>query len=753
LYRKSFTICSLLLFGRAFAAAQANVTTANYTNSRTNANLSETTLTRAVVSRGAFGKLGVFPVDGQVYAQPLYVSGVQIPGQGTKNVVFVVTMNDSVYAIDADTPGTTVPLWQTSLGAPVPSAAIPDVNDLSPQIGILSTPVIDVNAQVLYVIAETFEDGAPVFRLHGLSLQTGQETQNGPVVVAASVAGTGSDAVNSIVEFDPFWHLQRPGLALANGSVYVAFGSHGDAGNYHGWVIAYSAANLQQQLGVFNSTPNGNGGGIWQSGRGLAVDSSGNIYVVTGNGDFDGVSDFSGAVVKLSGSDLSVLDWYAPAAWAYLNANDLDVGSTGAILPSGTNLALTGDKGGRLINLDSTSLGHVETAPGADGFLASAAGIFNLALWQTDQGTLLYEHDLNGYLKSYAVTPTAIGQAPVSTGIWNGDSLYQGMEVSSNGSSDGIVWETTGDHSQPGIPATLHAWNASDLTQELWNSDMNPGDVLGSFAKFAAPLVVNGRLYVPTLSNQLVIYGLQTVSANSSAPQIASVLNGGSLVETAVSPGEVVSILGTNLGPPAGTSFQLNAAGQVPDTLGGAQVLFDGTAAPMLYSSANRTTVVVPFEIGGPRTQIVVKNEAGLSTPISVPVAAAAPAVLTVSELGNGQIAALNEDGSVNSAVNPAPINSVVSVFATGLGQITPAGGDGTVASDVLPSPNLPLSVQIGGLPAFVLYAGAAPGTVEGVFQINFRIPPLVPTGSYLMVVLQAGDAFSQTDVWISVSD
>jgi uncharacterized protein (TIGR03437 family) len=197
----------------------------------------------------------------------------------------------------------------------------------------------------------------------------------------------------------------------------------------------------------------------------------------------------------------------------------------------------------------------------------------------------------------------------------------------------------------------------------------------------------------------------------------------------------------------------LNAAGQVPDTLGGAQVLFDGTAAPMLYSSANRTTVVVPFEIGGPRTQIVVKNEAGLSTPISVPVAAAAPAVLTVSELGNGQIAALNEDGSVNSAVNPAPINSVVSVFATGLGQITPAGGDGTVASDVLPSPNLPLSVQIGGLPAFVLYAGAAPGTVEGVFQINFRIPPLVPTGSYLMVVLQAGDAFSQTDVWISVSD
>ena len=667
--------------------------------------------------------------------------------------MFVVSMNDSVYAIDADAPDATIPLWQTSLGAAVPSAAIPDVNDLNPQIGILSTPVIDVNAQVLYVVAETFEDGAPVFRLHGLSLQAGQEMQSGPVVVAASVAGTGSDAVNGIIEFDPFWHLQRPGLALANGSVYIAFGSHGDAGNYHGWVIAYNAANLQQQTGVFNSTPNGNGGGIWQSGRGLAVDTAGNIYVVTGNGDFDGVSDFSGAVVKLSGSNLSVLDWYAPAAWAYLNANDLDVGSTGAILPSGISLALTGDKGGRLINLDSSSLGHVETAPGADGFLASAAGIFNLALWESDQGTLLYEHDLNGYLKSYAVTPTGIGQSPVSTGIWNGDSLYQGIEVSSNGSSDGIVWETTGDHSRAGIPATLRAWNASDLTQELWDSDTNPGDVLGSFAKFAAPLVVNGRVYVPTLSNQLAIYGLQSASVDRSAPQIASVLNGGSLVETAVSPGEVISIMGTNLGPSTGAGFQLNAAGQVPDTLGGVQVLFDGIAAPMLHNSANQTTVVVPFEIVGSPTQIVVKKGANLSKPSSVPVTAAAPALFTVSELGNGQIAALNEDGSVNAAANPASINSVVSVFATGLGQITPVAGDGSVADGVLPLPNLPVSVQIGGLPAFVLYSGAAPGSVEGIFQINFRIPPLVPTGSYLMVVLQAGDAFSQTDVWIAVTD
>jgi uncharacterized protein (TIGR03437 family) len=741
------------LLTAALASAQVNVATANYGNSRLNGNVSETTLTHTAVSGGAFGKVGSFPVDGQVYSQPLYVSGVQIPGQGIKNVVFVATMNDSVYAIDADAPGSAAPLWRVSLGTAAQSAAIPYVNDMNPHLGILSTPVIDVNAQVIYAVAETFESGAPVFRLHGLSLQTGQEMQNGPVAIAGSVAGTAGDAVNGRVEFDPFWHLQRPGLALANGTIYIAFASHGDAGPYHGWVMAYNSTNLQQQTAIFNSTPNGNGGGIWQSGRGLAVDEAGNVFVATGNGDFDGVSNFSGAILKLSGSDLSVLDWYTPAAWAYLNANDLDVGSTGPILPSGIDLALTGDKGGRLISLALNSLGHVESAPGVDGFPVTPAGIFNLALWQTDRGALLYERDLDGFLKSYAVTSTGIVQTPVSTGVWSGDSLYQGMAVSSNGSSDGIVWETTGDHSQPGIPATLHAWNASDLTQELWNSDLSPADVLGCFAKFAPPLVANGRVYVPTFSNQLAIYGLETSAVNTAAPQISAVLNGASLVPTPVAPGGIVSILGKNLGPAAGAAFQLDDSGKVPDALGGIQVFFDGVAAPLLYSSANRITLEAPFELAGPSTQIIVSSEAGESAPVWATVASAAPALLTASQLGNGQLAALNEDGSVNSATNPAAVNSVVSIFGTGWGKTTPAGMDGSVSGEVLPVPVLPVSVQLGGLQAYLLYAGAAPATVEGVFQVNFRIPPLAPTGTYIMVVLQVGSALSQTDVWISVGD
>jgi uncharacterized protein (TIGR03437 family) len=315
------------------------------------------------------------------------------------------------------------------------------------------------------------------------------------------------------------------------------------------------------------------------------------------------------------------------------------------------------------------------------------------------------------------------------------------------------VWETTGDHSQPGIPATLHAWNASDLTQELWNSDLSPADVLGCFAKFAPPLVANGRVYVPTFSNQLAIYGLETSAVNPAAPQISAVLNGASLVPTPVAPGGIVSILGANLGPAAGAAFQLDDVGKVPDTLGGIQVFFDGIAAPLLYSSANRITLEAPFELAGPSTKIVVSNEAGESEPISAPVASAAPALLTASQLGNGQLAALNEDGSVNSATNPAAVNSVVSIFGTGWGQTTPAGMDGSVPGGVLPVPVLPVSVQLGGLQAYLLYAGAAPATVEGVFQVNFRIPPLAPTGTYVMVVLQVGSALSQTDVWISVAD
>ena len=203
-------------------------------------------------------------------------------------------------------------------------------------------------------------------------------------------------------------------------------------------------------------------------------------------------------MIKLS-PKLSALDWYTPAQWQYLNANDLDVGSTGAILLPGSNLVLAGDKGGYLLNLNPGALGHLESGPGESDFQASPAGIFEFGLLNGPQGAMLYEHDWNGVMKGFAVNGSTLKQTPALQGTWAGDSLYNGLAISSDAGAGGIVWETTGDHSQAGVPGTLHAWNASDLTDELWNSDLRAGDVLGSFAKFVSPLVANGRVYVPTI--------------------------------------------------------------------------------------------------------------------------------------------------------------------------------------------------------------------------------------------------------------
>lgn len=745
------TVLVFTVTGAAQGVSGSKSVPANYGPGRTDANSAETALRPDTVNTGTFGKLGDFPVDGQIYAQPLYIEGVAIPGQGVKNVVFTATMNDSVYAIDADNPASSIPLWQVNLGTAVPSAAIPDLTDIDPQVGILSTPVIDPVGQVIYVVTDTFEYGAPVFRLHALSLADGHEVLNGPSVIMASAPGTGGASMNGVIQFDPYWHLQRPGLALANGAIYIAFGSHSDAGDYHGWVMAYSASNLQQQLAVFNDTPNGNAGGFWQSGRAPAVDNQGNLYIASGNGDFDGQSNFGGCVLKLSGSTLAVLDWYTPAAWQYLDAHDLDVGSVGPILVPGSQLLVTADKGGRIIFLNQGALGHVEASRGADAITASPSGIFQLALGSAGGVDLVYQHDWDGPLKAYTVEQTSVAAAPAAENSTFFDSQYPGMAVSSNAGANAILWETTGDHSRAGVPGTLHAYDASSLT-ELWNSGMQPGDVLGSFAKFAVPLIADGRVFVPTFSNQLAIYGLTTGGNNAGpGPQISAVLNGASLLQTSISPGEVVTILGANLGPAGGEDVQLNADGSVSNRIAGAQVLFDGAAAPLLYASSTQVSAVVPFGVSGPSTQIAVQYGDASSPAQTMNIAASAPALFTVSGLGIGEAAIANQDGTVNSASNPAPAGSVVSLYATGLGQMKPAGQDGAVIGADLLYAVLPVQVFIGGIPADVLYAGGAPGMVEGVYQINARIPPLATPGVAVTVTIQAGATLSPAGTWMSI--
>ena len=745
-----------LLFLPNILSAQTNVLTANYDNSRTNANLRETVLSPSSVSADRFGRIGSFPVDGQIYGQALYAAGIQIPGNGVRNVVYVVTMHNSVYAIDADSPQSAIPLWQVNLGPSVPSSVL-NALDILPEIGILSTPVIDLGRQVIYVVSDTLEGGGPVFRLHALSLSDGHEILNGPVVITASVPGAGAGSVNGTLTFDPLMQLQRPGLALANGVVYVAFGSHGDGGYFHGWMFGFDASDLRRPAAVFNTTPNGIGGSFWQAGRAPVIDDAGDIIAVTGNGDFTGMSEFSDSVLKLSGGDLSLLDWYTPDNWAYLGDNDLDLGSAGVILVPGANQVLTAGKAGDLLLVNGDSMGHVGSMNSAnvESISANPNGVFDFALWNRPDGSIVYVHEPYGPLQAYGIAGGHLNAAALSETNPGAASLFAGVSVSADGglSGTGIVWQTTGDWNAREIPGTLHAFDAGDLSHELWNSDLvGERDTLGRVAKFVAPTVVNGRVFVPTFSNQLAIYGLISDNPAGNNVRVTAIANGASLLAGAVSPGEVVAIFGANLGPMKMTDLDVDDTGHAMSVLADTQVLFDGVPAPLLSASSAEVHAVVPFGTAGPSTQVLVVYHGNSSAPIAVPVVPAAPALFAQDGTGGGPGAILNADGSLNSYDNPAARGSVIALFGTGLGQTNPQGEDGKVTDvSTLPAPVLPVTVLINGQPVEVLYSGAAPGMVQGIVQVNVRIPDTALVGNGVPIMLNVGGYASPSTIILEV--
>jgi len=332
--------------------AQVNILTANGNNDRTNANLQESQLSPATVSADSFGKLAAFPVDGAVYAQPLYVGGLAVPGGASHNVLFVTTMHNSVYAYDADALFNPVLLWSVNLGPSAPASVVYNgYSDIANEIGILGTGAIDLNRGVLYVVSEVLEFGAPAFYLHALDLTSGHERMNGPV----PISGTANSGGAAPLALDPHQHIQRPGLLLANGAVYIAFGSHGDQAPFHGWIMSYNASDLTHQLGVFATTPSAMGGSIWQSGRGLAADNLGNVYAISGNGDYDGARNFGESVLKLSGSPLAVAGSFTPPNWESLSDNDFDL-SAGPALVAGTHTVISADKYGDLYIVNGDSM-------------------------------------------------------------------------------------------------------------------------------------------------------------------------------------------------------------------------------------------------------------------------------------------------------------------------------------------------------------------------------------------------------------
>jgi hypothetical protein len=513
-----FAALVVLAAAVASGTARADVTTYHNDNARTGQNLGETILSPANVNSTGFGRLFRYGVDGYVYAQPLYLSGVNIPGKGVHDVVYVATEHDTVYAFDATTQKKGL-LWKTRLAVhgarPVKSREV-GCDDLVPEIGITSTPVIDPVGGTIYVVAKTMERGQAKQRLHALDVATGAEKLGGPVEIAASVPGTGDGSDGTNVAFDPLREHQRAALTLSNGVVSIAWASHCDNGPYHGWVMGYDAGNLGQ-VSVANLTPDGGLGGVWQSGGGLAADAAGNLFAVTGNGTFDadvGGRDYGDSIVELSPGSFDVADFFTPFNQADLQAADLDLGSGGALLlpdqpGAHPHLLVASGKEGTIYLVDRDAMGHfhsgddsqiVQVLPGAIGGSFDTPAYWNGFLYYGGTGDNLTAFELSG--GSLSTSPVARsddgfgfpGPTPV---------------ISANGNTNGIVWAI--QRNDPA--AVLFAFDATpDLINgrlaKLYDSTQaGRRDDAGKAVKFVPPLVAAGRVYVPA-QKRVTVYGL-----------------------------------------------------------------------------------------------------------------------------------------------------------------------------------------------------------------------------------------------------
>jgi hypothetical protein len=517
----------VILLAAVSAPGQVNVATGQYDVGRSGSNPAEIVLNTSNINSSQFGLLFSLPVDGFIFAQPLYLSGVTIQGT-TRNVVYVATMNNSVYAFDADNPSVGAPLWQVNLGPP----STDTVGSVAFQttLGILSTPVIDPFGGIIYVVAATLQNGTQMYQLHALSITTGQDQLGGPVTIQASVPGSAPDSVNGQLAFNPAIQWQRPSLLLNNGSLYLGFGAgvaETQTAVWHGWFLQYNASNLQL-MQAYCTTPDGNGGGVWMSGGGPAADDTG-VYYAIGNGSFDMSGDTGESVIWLGPSSTSSFTTYD---YATLNADDLDLGATATLLLPNTNLLVVGGKDGELYVLNRNNLGGEQTGNtqiaqyflGTTGCMAgmnpgstTCAGVHNLATWG---GTNLYVWGGQDVLRGYSLTNNGtFNTTPFATGtlpaLWRGGVLA----VSSDGqqAGTGVLWATmANENASLGVlpPGTLYAFDASSLAQ-LWNSGMNAADTLGNMAKFSMPTVANGKVYVPTFSDQLNVYGIHTLSSSS----------------------------------------------------------------------------------------------------------------------------------------------------------------------------------------------------------------------------------------------
>ena len=512
-----------------------SVLTQHGDNTRSGWNANEIVLNTRNVNIQHFGKVFTLAVDDQVYAQPLVVGHLNM-GDGYHNVVYVATVNNTVYAYDGDNGKL---YWQRSMTAPgmrppkqsdMTGACGGAYQDFSGNIGIVGTPVIDSARGVMYFVARSTSGSTFVQHLHAVNTVDGNEIAGSPMEITATYSGNGAGSVNGIISFDAQRQNQRQGLTLLNGVVYVTFSSHCDWGPYHGWILGYDASTLQQRI-VYNATPNGSAGGMWESGTGMAADANGNLYVVTGNGtvgdsaDPTSLTNRAESALKLtpSGATLQVASYFTPHNYAFLNQYDLDYGGMGAFLIPNSNVYLTGGKDGNLYLLNKDDMGGYAPSANQVQQVFGLGGTANMhcqpAYYKGRTNEFVYVWSENDALRAIPFDHVrnmldAQGQVLVSGGGPAGQSGAV-LSVSSNGTQDGtgILWASyafSGDAEHDVRPGILRAFDANDVSKELWNSyQNNQRDVAGAYAKFAAPTIANGHVYLPTFVNQVVVYGLQ----------------------------------------------------------------------------------------------------------------------------------------------------------------------------------------------------------------------------------------------------
>ncbi len=535
---------ALLLSASILSFAQSNISVLTQHNNihRTGWNDQETVLNHVQVASGKFGCTGTFSMDDEVYAQPLIANNITI-GNYTGNVLFTATVNNSVYAFNAADVSQAAALWQVNLNPP--GQRTPDISDLkdnqygapcggnyrdfSGRFGIVGTPVIDTASKTIYVATKTTDGNGNFYAyINALDMQNGQHRPGSPHLISAEVNGTGDGSINGKIKYDAKYQNQRPALLLYNNIVYVASASHCDWGPFHGWVLGFDAATLTLAY-TYNATANGWAGGIWMAGQGPSVGDDGNIYVVTGNGttsadNADLTGGRSESLIKLS-PQLALLDWFTPANYDYLDQNDLDYGSDGALIIPHSSMTISGSKEGISYVVDYNNMGRynagnsnvkdtLEFNPNRQGYVHVHGSPVYAKL---STGEFVYAWAETFKLRQFTYNRNSATFADnYKQGKRNLDNGMPGamLSLSSNAddTSSAIAWAcfpSSGNANNQVRPGTIAAYSANDVSAgELWNSNQNKNDVLGNFAKFNSASIANGKVFVPTFSKAIKVYGI-----------------------------------------------------------------------------------------------------------------------------------------------------------------------------------------------------------------------------------------------------